>query len=399
MTRGTTSFPTSESFGFEIKFTSMISLLSSPIRVFIGPRKCVLDALPTAETSVKTYTATDTCPSFDLYYRVDVAESSKGTVEVKKPWLPSWDHAAGWGHFVGLPPSLLGGVSTLAFGGTQLPVSSDGPVVSSGLYKIILWSHGLATWGSHYSLMSTLLSSITEEPAIVVAINHTDGSATASELKGGGKVLYEVIGKDRSREMEIRGRQIKCRVQDVGEVWEEIKKMNQDRSSPFFSKLDVSSGFVVSGHSFGGGTAVSIAGSNPDCVGAIALDPWMFPAEKAGYLHPEKMKSCKRVLAITCDKGPLSSPDYWRRNCELLSKLPKESSTLLRFCGSDHIDISDAALMIPAKYASDMYFLEHRRYFRSFFDNIGWRSKRGGVEDATAENTVEKDWVQKEEPF
>jgi len=218
----------------------------------------------------------------------------------------------------------------MALGGVSLPVSSDAPIETSSKHRVIIWSHGLATWGSHYSLMATFLSSMPDRPTVVVAINHTDGSATASEDygNGGNEILYEVVGKGNPEEEAVRERQLKMRVKNVADAWSSIKAMN-DEDGPWKGRLDVAGGFVVAGHSFGGGTAVATGIDHDDCVGAIAFDPWCFPAVNAGYLKAGV--DCKvPVLAVTCDRGPLSSPDYWRRNCALLEMLPEKTTDIMR---------------------------------------------------------------------
>ena len=362
-----------------------------PLRVFIGPRKTLMSQLPTS-TSLKHFPATKSSPGFDLYYQI-----AKGTEEAggeHRDWLPSWNHGAGWGHFVGLPTWLLGSVSMLAFGGTKLTLRSDAPH-PQGKRRVIIWSHGLATWGSHYSLMCTMLMSMSDKPAVVVAVNHTDGSATASEKLGGEEVLYQVVGKGNPKEKEIRAEQLKIRAKDVAAAWEAVKGMNE--KGELEGTFDTPCGFVVAGHSFGGGTAVATGIDHKDCVGVIALDPWMFPAQDAGFLS--RAKDSKPCLSITCDAGALSSPPYWRSNCSLLEELPEGSTKVVRFKGSDHIDVSDVALMLPnarvSRPSAETYFLEHKRYIRDFMMSIGWMEggddeKQGGEDDP---------WVQRVPPY
>jgi hypothetical protein len=112
----------------QIGFSSfkMGNVFLFPLRVFIGPRKTLMSQLPTS-TSLKHFPATKSSPGFDLYYQI-----AKGTEEAggeHRDWLPSWNHGAGWGHFVGLPTWLLGSVSMLAFGGTKLTLRSDAPAI------------------------------------------------------------------------------------------------------------------------------------------------------------------------------------------------------------------------------------------------------------------------------
>ena len=55
--------------------------------------------------------------------------------------------------------------------------------------KVIIFSHGLATWSDHYS---TLLSHLSSLNFLVVAVEHSDGSATMARNKGGWKE-FEVV--------------------------------------------------------------------------------------------------------------------------------------------------------------------------------------------------------------
>ncbi|GMI26446.1 hypothetical protein TrRE_jg13373 [Triparma retinervis] len=285
----------------------------------------------------------------------------------------------------------------LAFGGTKLSIASDAPTPLNSKRRVIIWSHGLATWGSHYSFMCRMLTTMSDDnDAVVIAINHTDGSATASETLGGEEILYQVVGKGNPKEREIRAEQLKIRAKDVAKAWEAIKGMNEkgDLEGTFDT-----SGFVVAGHSFGGGTAVATGIAHEDCVGVMAFDPWMVPVQDAGFL--ERAKDCKPVLSITCDAGALSSPPYWRSNCSLLQSLPEDSTKVVRFKGSDHIDISDVALMLPnprlTRPSAEDYFLGHKRFMRDFMMSIGWIKGKGGGSTVLQEG--EEAWVQHVPPY
>ena len=354
--------------------------------------------------------------------------------------MPTYNHGAKWGEFVKVPEWLIGLTTSLVFGGVPIDLVPNLPLrfgPSSSPLPVLIFSHGLASWGSHYS---TLLSHLANLGFVVAAVDHTDFSATASRGPNGCyDLLYESLaGRD---ERPFRAAQLQVRIKDVGAAFDFLKVLNgglsdgtdkeecvnpTKASSPpsssdatalsssslvalrsFAGKLDVARGFSVVGHSFGGGTAVGVASTHPSCVSAVGLDPWMFPPLDAGVLVPppppprpsppggadlplEPLPPLRPVPCcfITNDKGGISGGRHWRKNCAYIedvlrsrhggddvdkassSSSSSSSCTAVRFKGQDHIDVSDAKLLLPGNKSSDFCFLSNLRIIERFFRDV-----------------------------
>jgi len=211
-------------------------------------------------------------PPFDIYYPTSPATSTSATPAHSMPWLPTYQNGAQWSQFAlgdklgeTLSELLIGTIAYALFSRLAIAAHADGDLCGKeGKYRVVIFSHGLATWGSFYS---TLCASVANRMGVVVvAIDHNDGSATRARGKG-GEVLYERVEKE--TEMAVRQRQLRTRVEEVKECWAFLKGVNEGTAEGldmFRGKLDVD-GYCAMGHSFGGGTAAAVS-DDPECLGA-----------------------------------------------------------------------------------------------------------------------------------
>jgi dienelactone hydrolase len=377
--------------------TYPISLLCS--KLLLGYRSSLASKLtaPNKLVGVTRIPASQlgTAPAVDVYY--PCAKPEKTSTQ-RLPWLPSFENGSKWAQFIfgsdGIFFEQLIGLSTfLCFSQFKIHANLDAPMLppspqhNNQKYRVVIFSHGLATWGSHYS---TLCTTLAQMGVVVFALDHRDGSATRARTSG-EPILYERV-EDRATERVMRARQLKQRVADVQECFEFVKKLNSTPSSRFSNALDTT-GYAIAGHSFGGGTALACT-SNPNCLGAMALDPWIYPVADAELLPAAKTEA--PVVFVTADTGVLSSPPYWRKNCEYIEEY-KDSCDAYRFRGMDHIDVSDVVPLLPriGGQKQDQFFLAHDIVFRKFV-----REKLKWTEVSESDDAIENyEWIQTQAPY
>ncbi|KNC78453.1 hypothetical protein SARC_09116 [Sphaeroforma arctica JP610] len=112
-------------------------------------------------------------------------------------WLPDYEYGAGYGDFLSIPKWIVGGVASSVVGHINIPGGKDSPLepppAPATKWPVFVFSHGLATWRSHYSATCNELAS---RGVVVVSIEHRDGSAIASVAADGdaeANVKYESL--------------------------------------------------------------------------------------------------------------------------------------------------------------------------------------------------------------
>ncbi|GMI13108.1 hypothetical protein TrLO_g1902 [Triparma laevis f. longispina] len=290
----------------------------------------------------------------------------------RKKWLPSYAHAGNWSSFIGLPYHLLGSVSSLYFTGTKVfsPHNLQPKEVAEGVKRpLIIFSHGLASWGNHYSCLLSYLSSF---GYTIITFDHTDGSATVAELNSGIKEYEYVNEKNIEYMKKRRGEQLDLRVNDIKNVWNFIKNYEKGGGTIIETVLKNTNreSFIIAGHSFGGGTAYACLESekiNPPPKAGILFDPWLNSFKWSSSFKNWKNEMPKVIL--TCDKGFISKTPKWRKQLEPISSMINAKS--VRFPGQDHIDVCDAPLFLPFSTKSDQWFIENMWEVKEFLKGIG----------------------------
>ena len=177
-----------------------------------------------------------------------------------------------------MPSSIIGGLSCLAFSGLNLRAYSSPPhasprtlVEGGSTRNVIIFSHGLASWGDHYS---TLLSYFTSFGYVCLALDHSDGSATVG-FRDGSKIPFEVVGEVPFAEFKRRrGRQLEERIADVKGAFEFVKRYRGGSGDGVLDEVMARAekgAFIALGHSFGGGTAFAATGIE-GCAGECQQD-------------------------------------------------------------------------------------------------------------------------------
>ncbi|MBX9259511.1 alpha/beta hydrolase [Desmonostoc muscorum CCALA 125] len=144
----------------------------------------------------------------------------------------------------------------------KIPVDVYWSVAATSDKPVIVFSHG---FGSVRTDLRYLAEHLASHGYVVAALEHPGSNAT--------NVDSALQGKNRV----VKPEEFLRRPQDISFVLDELEKLNQTANNPLTGKLATTKAMVV-GYSFGGGTALAIAG---------------------GELQLERLKQrCKKNLAI-----------------------------------------------------------------------------------------------------
>ncbi|CAL4081239.1 unnamed protein product [Meganyctiphanes norvegica] len=217
---------------------------------------------------------------FRLFYPVDPNNSVKDPAQ----WV-SWHlgkpYSDGVASFI-MPkaPWLLSSYFEYLFKSVKIPAVWQTPPAAGGVYPVIVVSHGV---GSHRTFQSTFCCELASHGFIVVAIEHSDGSASATfRMNDSDTIWFPFMG--------FRGEQFEKRVQEVLYTVDALKDMNNGKINnvlpnsinlkAFENKLDISN-IVLTGHSYGAATTLAVlAKENNPFKAGVALDPWMYSLRK-----------------------------------------------------------------------------------------------------------------------
>ncbi|CAK4082705.1 unnamed protein product [Aphanomyces euteiches] len=152
----------------------------------------------------------------------------------------------------------------------------------SGGWPVVVFSHGL---GGAIEMYSSYCQYVASEGMIVVALNHTDGSASVYRNPDNQTFQYydrppaSALADWAGEGYFIRNRQLKKRAKQMQLVLDAVVALNKDRSSEFYQQIDVDR-LAVAGHSFGGATALTTAHLDKRVKAVVGLDIWMQPLDK-----------------------------------------------------------------------------------------------------------------------
>ena len=149
------------------------------------------------------------------------------------------------------------------------PNDKDSAVMHIGKpMPVVIFSHGLGAMRTTYSILLTELAS---QGYFVAAVEHKDGSASAT-LNSDGTWTYERKIQPQEDEYAIRNSQLNQRAEECRSVyhllhqlsntssslsqWQLLVPSDQFQRSIGKANLDMTNGCFISGHSFGGVTAL-----------------------------------------------------------------------------------------------------------------------------------------------
>ncbi|XP_078538819.1 platelet-activating factor acetylhydrolase 2, cytoplasmic [Lissotriton helveticus] len=250
---------------------------------------------------------------FRLYYPCLPSSVSESPL-----WIPRYEYCCGLAEYANLNSKWCAPLLNYAFGSNKVPVSWNGPFLArDSKYPLIVFSHGLGAIRSVYSAVCMEMAS---QGFLVAAVEHRDGSASATYFcptpTGGdeapdGSAQEEWVPFQKlhpgKKEFHLRNPQLHQRANECIRALQLLVEINSGTSvtnilqpsvdlSVLKEMVDLSK-VAVMGHSFGAATALLALVKEPRFRCAVALDAWMFPLE-----HDLYPKVKKPALFINTEK-------------------------------------------------------------------------------------------------
>lgn len=207
------------------------------------------------------------------FYPTKLIESSQDHLDNSTNfplWLPSLEYADGYLRFKltsGMP--LLARFFRFLLHDPVCPTNHNAPVLNIGKpLPVVIFSHGMGAMRTTYSILLTELAS---SGHFVAALEHKDGSGSATQNVDGSFTFERHVATEEI-EYNVRNEQVNQRVQECesafnllcqlsGQRIEETFEIEGSESSEFKqsmpkAQLDLNDQCFISGHSFGGATAL-----------------------------------------------------------------------------------------------------------------------------------------------
>ncbi|WP_193199099.1 alpha/beta hydrolase [Nostoc sp. MG11] len=184
----------------------------------------------------------------------------------------------------------------------QIPVDIYWSTAATLNKPVIVYSHGM---GSNRTDLRYLAEHLASHGYVFAALEHPGSNGTSTDLAIQGKTRF------------LQPQEFLDRPKDISFVLNELEKLNQTASNPLQGKLATNNAMVI-GYSFGGGTALSIAGAE---------------------LQPKRLKQrCKDNLSvlslgetIQCVGQELPEDSYQLRDTRIKQAIALSPTTSLMF--------------------------------------------------------------------
>uniref|UniRef100_H3BAS5 Platelet-activating factor acetylhydrolase n=1 Tax=Latimeria chalumnae TaxID=7897 RepID=H3BAS5_LATCH len=237
---------------------------------------------------------------FRLYYPCG---STKVTIQPL--WIPEYNYCNGLAEFLNLNSRWCAPLLSVTFGSYRIPVHWNASFRSNERYPLIVFSHGLGAFRSVYSAVCMELAS---RGFIVAAVEHRDGSASATyfyknnsvtESQAQYRLQQEWIPfkklKEGEKEFHVRNPQVHQRANECVRMLDFLTDLCNGKEvtnilHKDFNLSELKDGLdlgkvAIMGHSFGASTAILALVKDARFKCAVALDAWMLPLENE--LYPE----------------------------------------------------------------------------------------------------------------
>lgn len=274
----------------------------------------------TAKTTAKKNQVEHVAYRMRVFYPASPSTPSSTT---RTPWLPR-DKEYGRAHltFMGLPRAFgwFCGWFLQCINMPRALLHGAKPHTGLGQLPLVIFSHGL---GGTIGTYSTLCSEVASIGAVVVSIEHKDGTAVFTTTSDGHSVPYAApasVGKD-SHDYRWRHLQVTRRVAELSALLDGFQGALVGTSLGGGAVQIDTKRVSLIGHSFGGATVLEMAGhcAMKDRVKAVAaLDPWMMPMSPEAYeglaaptlmlltqsmMYPKNAQDIRRCLRGVANKG------------------------------------------------------------------------------------------------
>ncbi|KAG9347588.1 hypothetical protein JZ751_005158 [Albula glossodonta] len=242
---------------------------------------------------------------FRLYY-----PCVESTISEMPCWIPSKEYFNGLADFMKINRSLSEKIFNYLYGSFKIPAALDAPFKPNGKYPVIIFSHGL---GAFRTLYSAICAEIASQGFIVAAVEHRDGSSSATfyfqekpieeeKDQAASKntlttqenlevvwMYYKALQQGES-EFPLRNKQVKQRADECIRALDILIQINSGSSvtNVLQSQFDWTTlentmdmcRTAIMGHSFGGATVIESLCKESKFKCGIALDSWMFPLDE-----------------------------------------------------------------------------------------------------------------------
>lgn len=355
--------------------------------------------------------------AFSLYYPADMsAHTSKN---FGAPWFirPIQESLHGFATFSGLSSWLLWPIVYFFAIFLKIPIYPNAPLLSPSTansyskdlqiptqWPLVIFSHGL---GGTRTIYSQYCSRLAASGRVVIAIEHREGTGTVCmprswnrEGKSEPRTLFYLKENDidwgQNDGLSLRGQQLIFRHHEVHIAYstfcrfirndpnlelETIDGVSYDKQSwtaldePAGERVKYNESVVLTGHSFGGCTILSLLSSRPldgysliPVTRAIVLDPWLDPLPSPGPIpfsknvlsdevKPEAIDTLTGTLTELPHKPGTASThprllvinseaftvwkDHFGRLQKVVSAWEPDGGRILTIVGSQHASFSD----------------------------------------------------------
>ena len=295
----------------------------------------------------RVYELTDTSRK-ELYSAKDQARRLQ--IQVWYPAEPAAsDNQAKWmnhaevftrslSNYLDLPPFFLDHLTLV-----KLPAYQDSKTAASGEgYPMILFSHG---WNGFNGQNTGQALQLASHGFVVITVQHPYGAVvTVFEDGTVAKNNPAALPMDApDEEYDIAADKLVDQwAGDLGYALDFMTEQNQDSSSPFFKRLDLSR-VGAYGHSTGGGAAIQFCGTDPRCKALLGLDPFMRPVStevlESGVIQPAFFLFSQTWAD---DKDSLNN-----RQFKPFFANSRNAIGAISIDGTTHYDFSDLPLLSP----------------------------------------------------
>lgn len=319
-------------------------------------------------------------PLIRIFYPTSHAHQNSAPLESSSRWMPSIMYT--WGYMSKLirPSSafhrlaiwiLTGLVHSCMWPGVLIQASVASPMLppadndEEGRLPVVIFSHGLWACRTTYS---SLCCDLASHGYIVVVPEHLDGSANMASYadhNGKRKWLQNTFADVPVSQitMQDRAKQLRQRVLEVRKVIDVLESLDRglltQNANTITGKAGLDVGMLqsrldlhfvaVSGHSFGGATAVVASGIDKRIKCCAAMDVWWEPIDKMEF---EKLAGKVPVLLLNTENFD------WKalRDARTMFVRARRDATqdgralvteLKTIKGTSHQDQSDFTMLFP----------------------------------------------------
>ncbi|KAL7635046.1 UNVERIFIED_CONTAM: hypothetical protein RMT77_014031 [Armadillidium vulgare] len=243
---------------------------------------------------------------------------------------------------------------------SKIPSVWEAPV-ADGSFPLVIFSHGLA---ANRNVYSSICNDVASHGFIVAALEHRDRSASATFfLNKNGKKKWillktKVIPKG---EFDLRYKQVKYRAKECSKALDILEQLDHGKleANELSSRFDLhlfqgkinTSKAIISGHSFGGATAILCLAKDDRFKSGICLDPWMYPLDafhQKQISYPETELNEMENLSENVKKPLLfilMERFQSQKNIQAMTKYINQKNRVWTLLKADHNDQTDTGML------------------------------------------------------